>query len=108
PNRPTALSDLIQSMMAKEPDQRPSDFTQILTRLRSIAQQSNRTMIGRAAPAHKLSTNAPLGKPRNAALKVLLIVFALLLLGVLIWQGHNLVHWLAPLVSPSAEVPKGL
>jgi len=109
PNRPTALSDLIQSMMAKEPGERPSDFTQILTRLRLIAQQSNRTMIGRAAPAHKVLTNAPSQKPRNTALKILLIVFALLLLlGVLIWQGPNLVHWLAPLVSPSAEVPKGL
>jgi len=45
PDYPTALSDLIESMMDKAPEKRPADLNTILTRLRSIAQRANKTVV---------------------------------------------------------------
>jgi len=103
PARSAALSDLLQEMMAKEVAQRTSDFPQILTRLRSIAQQSNRTMIGRSPLKPPASKQAPSKAPDNKALKVVLILIVLGLVGVLIWQGPNLYHWLSPMLSRATD-----
>ena len=45
PDCPAALSDLLESMMDKHVEKRPSDLNEILGRLRSVAQRANKTVV---------------------------------------------------------------
>jgi serine/threonine protein kinase len=58
PSHPTALSELLESMIAKEPATRLSDPAVVLSRLRSIAQQSNKTIIAQKPMQHSKKPKA--------------------------------------------------
>jgi hypothetical protein len=45
PDRPAALSDLLESMIEKDVAARTTDLQTILSRVRTIAQQANRTIV---------------------------------------------------------------
>ena len=45
PDCPAALSDLLESMMEKHVEKRPTDLNEILGRLRSVAQRANKTVV---------------------------------------------------------------
>jgi len=104
-NRSVALSELLQSMMEKDVAQRASDFNQILVRLRSVEQHSNRTMIGPSPVVHAPKASTP-SKSHKSFARVLIILAALLLAGALIWQGPTLYQWIVSMVSRYVELIK--
>jgi len=106
PDCPAALSDLLESMMEKHPEKRATDVESILTRLRSVAQRANKTIVlpkptAKATAPTKPSTAAAPAKrsaaspsfPRKRADKrlalVLFLLLALIASGILIWQNPD-------------------
>lgn len=105
PSRPSALSDLLQSMMEKDPEARPSDLAEIGSRLRSIAQQSSRTVVARKPAARHDATPAP-AAPRTRSWRIAaIIVAALLLAGAVVWETPALHQLVLPAASQPAEAP---
>jgi len=105
PGRPVALSDLLQSMMKKEPGARPSDLKDIATRLRSIAQQSSRTVVARKASASGDVKPAPPQSSRRPWIIAAILALILLLGGLLYWQIPTLRQWIGPSASQPADAP---
>ena len=106
PDYPVALSDLVESMMQKDPAKRPPDLETLLSRLRSIAQRANKTIVlskkqaakSISRPDNRIPDPAP--KKQHTALWVLL-VFAILAAagGVWLWQNPDFVRTvIAPLL----------
>lgn len=115
PAHPAALSDLLESMIAKESGKRLSDPKAVLFRLRSIAQQANKTIIAQKPlqPAKRPAPSARQPKKKNVSVK--LIVLAVVLAGCvfLAWQNPQvwrklkpiLHHYLVPNSSETAGGP---
>jgi serine/threonine protein kinase len=107
PDYPAALSDLIESMMDKAPEKRPADLNTILTRLRSIAQRSNKTVVFSKKPPEKARRPAddrdlPIAAPPKSHVG-LWILAALAVLaaggGFWLWQNPDFVRTvIAPLL----------
>lgn len=95
PDYPAALSDLVQSMMEKDPAKRAKEMATVVTRLRSIAQQASRTLVRRQTATlvskPKPAEQADIAKSsrkeeKRTSLKVnvvMIIVAVVLLLAVL-------------------------
>jgi serine/threonine protein kinase len=102
PSRPAALSDLLQSMMEKEPEKRASDLAEIVARLRAIAQQSSRTVVARKVPAAgDIQTSQKSHSPKKLWIIALTTLVVLLLIGTLVWQ----VPELRQMISPAHQQP---
>ncbi|HEX3821569.1 MAG TPA: protein kinase [Candidatus Sulfotelmatobacter sp.] len=95
PDHPAVLSDLLQSMMEKDPAKRAKDPAAVVSRLRSIAQQASPTLVRRhtetVVSKPKTTATGAVSEPvRQAAKKrsgnmtlVMIIVAVVLLLGML-------------------------
>ncbi|MEM8960579.1 MAG: serine/threonine-protein kinase, partial [Acidobacteriota bacterium] len=63
PNMPRDLSRLVDELMAKDPDQRPSDVATLAPRLRALAQEASGLLVGgakrRAAPPSVVTPPPP-------------------------------------------------
>ena len=96
PDHPVALSDLVESMMEKHADKRPSDLESLLSRWRSIAQRANKTIVlGKssakalvAKPASHGST-PPRKKNHLALVAMLIFILALAAGGYFLWQNPD-------------------
>lgn len=96
PDYPVALSDLVESMMEKRAEKRPTDLESILSKLRSIAQRANKTVVlGKTGAKHvagKAVSQAPSPirkKSRKGLLVVLILILALGGIGFLLWQNPD-------------------
>ena len=91
PDCPAALSDLLESMMEKNVEKRPTDLGEILGRLRSVAQRANKTVVLQR-PAAPVAASAPV--PANLSMVkrktdwINPVLFVLLVLG-LGWVGYR-------------------
>jgi serine/threonine protein kinase len=111
PDYPTALSDLIESMMNKVPEKRPADLDTILTRLRSIAQRANKTVVLSKKPAEKARRPAndrdlAPAPPKSHVGLWILAVLAVLAAGggFWLWQNPDFVRTvIAPLLHFSTN-----
>ena len=111
PDYPTALSDLIESMMDKAPEKRPADLDTILTRLRSIAQRANKTVVLSKKPPEKARRPAndrdvvPAPPESHVGLWILAALAVLAAGGgVWLWQNPDFVRTvIAPLLHFSAN-----
>ena len=107
PDCPAALSDVLESMMEKHPEKRATDLENILSRLRSVAQRANKTIVlpkpaakGTApmkppvAAANAKRSAAALSVPwKKADKRLALVLFLLLALiagGILVWENPDL------------------
>jgi len=95
PGRPAALSDLIQAMIEKDPGARASDLKDIIARLRSIAQQSSRTVVSGKPPAPVRAATESAQRRGFPWLTAAVIVVALLLAALLIWQMPAFRQWMS-------------
>ncbi len=96
PDHPVALSDLVESMMEKHADKRPTDLESLLSRWRSIAQRANKTIV-----LGKSSAKAPVAKPAShgstpprkknhlALVAMLIFILALAAGGYFLWQNPD-------------------
>jgi eukaryotic-like serine/threonine-protein kinase len=96
---PAALSDLIESMMDKNPEKRPPNLDAILTRLRSIAQRANKTVVLSKKSPEKIATPDARASKNSAPAKShmglwILLVIAILaaVAGILVWQNPDFVR----------------
>jgi eukaryotic-like serine/threonine-protein kinase len=96
PDHPVALSDLVESMMEKHADKRPSDLESLLSRWRSIAQRANKTIVldksSAKAPAAKPAfhgASAPSKKNHLALLAMIIFILALAAGGFFLWQNPD-------------------
>jgi serine/threonine protein kinase len=88
PDCPATLSDLLESMMEKHVEKRPTDLNDILGRLRNVAQRANKTVVlQRPAAAAATPAATPVRKRNNSWLN--LFLFLLLVLGIG-WVGYQL------------------
>lgn len=91
PDCPAALSDLLESMMEKHVEKRPTDLNEILGRLRSVAQRANKTVVlqrpaaQEAGPVVEASHASPVKRKTNWLNPILF----LLLVGGLGWVGYR-------------------
>jgi hypothetical protein len=92
-------------MMKKDPGARPSDLKDIATRLRSIAQQSSRTVVARKASASGDVKPAPPQSSRRPWIIAAILALILLLGGLLYWQIPTLRQWIGPSASQPADAP---
>jgi serine/threonine protein kinase len=104
PGRSTALSELLQSMLEKDPAKRVSDLNKVLARLRSIAQQSSQTVVGRKLTAAAAAKAEPSGRPSNTFRTIGIVLAIAVLLGLLFWQGPALYRLIMPFVSHLTEI----
>jgi hypothetical protein len=95
PDYPTALSDLVESMMEKHAEKRPANLESIQSRLREIAQRANKTIVLAKKPQAKerapgIATKiiAPKKPRKNTWLWVLVFILALAAGGG-IWLFEN-------------------
>jgi serine/threonine protein kinase len=107
PDYPVALSDLIESMMDKQPEKRPANLDIILTRLREIAQRANKTVVlSKKAAAKTISQSdyrvSTTPKPSQShTLMWILVVVAIAAAGGGFWLWQNPDFWrtvIAPLL----------
>jgi serine/threonine protein kinase len=84
PDYPTALSDLVESMMEKRAEKRPANLESIQSRLREIAQRANKTIVltkksqAKEPPRGPATKIIPAKKQRhNTWLWVLVFILAL-------------------------------
>jgi serine/threonine-protein kinase len=109
PDYPAALSDLLESMLEKNPEKRTADLETIVSRLRVIAQQANRTIVMRkpSAASPKPAVPAAQVKKSRRGLLVVLIVFALLLAtgAFVVWQNPALIQLMISRFSHSQQAP---
>jgi len=103
PGRPAALSDLIQSMIEKDPGARASDLKDITARLRSIAQQSSRTVVSGKPPA-PVKAAAESQRRGFPWLTAAVVVLALILAALLVWQVAAFRQW----ILPASPQPTGI
>jgi len=117
PDQPNPLSELLESMLEKDVSKRAKDPALILMRLKSIAQQASRTLVGprpRKAAASEPSgddlRSAPRQKAGLSALTIVSIILGiLLLLGAAIIAMRFKALWLrAPNHSSGAIVCSAL
>jgi serine/threonine-protein kinase len=90
PDHPAALSDLLQSMLEKDPAKRTKDAATVVSRLRSIAQQASRTLVRKQTATVISKPKAPepevvvepakTKKRRSVNMNVVMIVVAIVLL----------------------------
>ena len=107
PDYPVALSDLVESMMEKRAEKRTTDLEAILTKMRSIAQRANKTVVlgktGAKQPALKPSSKAspsPRKKGNTGWLILLVFIIAAAGIGVFAWQNPDAFRTLiAPLLN---------
>jgi serine/threonine protein kinase len=103
PDHPATLSDLLESMLEKDPAKRAKDPAIILMRLKSVAQQASRTLVSipaRKSPAPKsspgnLGSRQPHPHRRSLSTVIVIIVSILLLLaaGVIVLRFKHLRLW---------------
>src|SRR5262249_22969205 len=96
PDYPVALSDLVESMMEKRAEKRPTDLESILFKLRSIAQRANKTVVlGKTGAKHVADkavsqASSPSRKKRRTGwLVVLILIIALGGVGFFLWQNPD-------------------
>ncbi len=97
PDTPTALSDLLESMMEKDLGKRASDPALVLSRLKAVAQQASRTVVTpvphtpRDEPASEdSSSHQEEANGKTRALVILTIVLLLAALAVMAWRTLKL------------------
>ncbi len=88
PDCPAALSDLLESMMEKHAEKRAADLSDILSRLRGVAQRANKTVVLQR-PAEVVEAPAADSPVRRQGRWLNLLLFLLLVLG-LGWVGLRL------------------
>jgi serine/threonine protein kinase len=102
PEHPAALSELLESMMAKDAARRMTDPATILSRLRGIAQQADKTVIVRKPapqmkPPARRTSSLSKGRKTIARLSVA-VILALVISGFVTWKNPNLhrklLYWL--------------
>lgn len=98
PEHPAALSDLLESMMAKEASSRLSEAALLLSRLRVIAQQTDKTIIARPASRPKKSAPSPSPSAQKDRLrKMIALVLFLAACALVVWQNPDFYQRLVPL-----------
>ncbi len=108
PDYPAALSDLLESMLEKNPEKRAADLETILSRLRVIAQQANRTIVMRKPSPSPAKASVPAAeasrkKGRSGLVLLLLLILALAAAGLVIWKNPDLYRRLISLFPHSQE-----
>jgi len=106
PDRPATLSDLLESMIEKDVAARTTDLQTILSRLRTIAQQANRTLVlKKPAISRKVPTKDTSAKTRSSSRSLLIFSILLVILAgtaVFVWRNPDLYHkLLSPFQHPS-------
>jgi serine/threonine-protein kinase len=113
PDFPAALSDVIEAMTTKDVPTRISDPAVVYSRLRNIAQQSDKTIIARKPiePLRKPAV-APVrakGKRKGVGMTVVFVVLAIC--GLMAWRNPELWRWIVPLyhhyVAPASSEETG-
>ena len=94
PDYPVALSDLVESMMEKHADKRPSDLESLLSRWRSIAQRANKTIVlgkssSKAAVAKSARSTAPRKTNHLALIAMIILLLAVAAGGYFLWQNPD-------------------
>lgn len=95
PDYPTALSDLVESMMEKHAEKRPANLESLQSRLREIAQRSNKTIVIAKKPrAKELPPGAatkiiPAKKQRKDTWIWVLVCILVLVAGGGVWLFEN-------------------
>jgi len=90
PDCPAALSDLLESMMEKHVEKRPTDLNEILGRLRSVAQRANKTVVlQRPAAAEAPVPASGNVSPAKRKMNWLNPILFLLVVGGLGWVGYR-------------------
>ncbi len=100
PECPAALSELIESMIAKETATRTSDAAVLVPKLRSIAQQANKTIIAQGlVNQSKKNTRSTSHHSRGRGKGIILaLVVAVTLCSVFVWRDSKIWPRLASLV----------
>ena len=106
PDRPATLSDLLESMIEKDVAARTTDLQTILSRLRTIAQQANRTLVlKKPAISRKVPTKDTSAKTRSSSRSLLIFSILLVILAgtaVFVWRNPDLYHkLLSPFQHPA-------
>jgi hypothetical protein len=113
PDFPAVLSDLMEAMTTKDVATRISDPAVVYSRLRNIAQQSDKTIIARKPiePLRKPAV-APVrakGKRKGVGMTVVFVVLAIC--GLMAWRNPELWRWIVPLyhhyVAPASSEETG-
>jgi len=113
PEHPAALSELLESMMAKDATKRTTDPAKVLARLRTIAEQADKTVILRTPVAQmrlpaKHTSRVPRGRKTIGRLSVA-VVLALAIGGFSLWKDPSLyrkvVYWLHNSVHIHSTAP---
>ncbi len=90
PDCPAALSDLLESMMEKHVEKRPTDLNEILGHLRGVAQRANKTVVLQRPAAAEASAPASASvSPAKRKINWLNPIMFLLLVGGLGWVGYR-------------------
>jgi serine/threonine protein kinase len=101
PDRPAALSDLLENMIEKDVAARITDLQTILSRLRTIAQQANRTLVlKKPTISRKVPTKDTSAKTRTSSRSLLIFSILLVILAgtaLFVWRNPDLYH---KLLSP--------
>ncbi len=104
PDCPVGLSDLLESMMSKAPEERPANLESVVSRLRSAAGRANRTMVasstGKASGRRSESPDksASSGDKGDGNTLTVLVILLLVLLagGALMWLNPD---WYQEVIS---------
>jgi eukaryotic-like serine/threonine-protein kinase len=101
PDRPAALSDLLENMIEKDVAARITDLQTILSRLRTIAQQANRTLVlKKPTISRKVPTKDTSAKTHSSSRSLLIFSILLVILAgtaLFVWRNPDLYH---KLLSP--------
>ena len=112
PNRPAALSELLESMMEKDAAQRAKDPAAIIARLKAVAQQASRTLVSRkpsAFPSIVSDTDTPdtpvlaQSQVRSGGNRILIVMAIVLILGILGLVALQNADRIREFFSPSSQ-----
>ena len=107
PDRPATLSDLVENMIEKDVAARITDLQTIVSRLRTIAQQANRTLVvKKPAISRRVPTKDTSEKTRSSSRSLLIFSILLVILAgtaLFVWRNPDLYH---KLLSPFQRPPQ--
>jgi serine/threonine protein kinase len=116
PDHPAALSELLESMMEKDAAKRANDLAPILARLRTVSQQSTRTMVSHKTnnPTEEASilkssadqkTSTPSKRHTKRMVAILTIAVVLGIVGLVILQNPDFYRKSTAPASQPAQAP---